>query len=154
MLVLLDTNSKDDYYIFPHCEFLTYQMAPARSLPASPKPNFAKPQSPSRGLIQDFGSLSVGVSGPRQQRQATAVLVPSPEHSTSRNSTTTLCNASVSFEEAHQALAIVLQFLEQDQLLHKPSNNILNKDELSMMRGLAENLGHERLHAREDRRSS
>jgi hypothetical protein len=128
-------------------------MAPAPPLPASPKPKFAKPQVASCKLIQDFGSLSVGASGPEQQRQATAVLVPGPEQFASRNSATTLCNASVSIEEAHQALAIVLQFLEQDQLLHKPSKNILNKNELSTMRSLAENLGHERLHAGEDGRS-
>lgn len=118
-------------------------MAPALSLPASPKPKFAKPQVSSRELIRDFGSLSVGASWPGRQRQAIANLVPSPEQATAKNSTTTLCNAPVSFEEAHQALAIVVQFLEQDQLLHKPSENILNKDELHTMRGLAENLGHE-----------
>jgi N-acetyl-beta-hexosaminidase len=128
-------------------------MAPAPLLHASPKPKFAKPQVASRELIQDFGSLSVGASWPEQQRQATTVLVPSPEQFASRNSATTLSNAPVSIEEAHQALAIVLQFLEQNRLLHEPSNKILNEDELSTMRSLAENIGHERLHAREDGRS-
>jgi hypothetical protein len=41
----------------------------------------------------------------------------------------------------------------EDQRLQKPPNNMLNQGALSTMRGLAQNLGHERLDAGEDRRS-